>query len=73
MLNAELLNQCWREYARCKCSTEDGAEFLVKTTDTHLFKLEIGRDDGIRCTSSNGEYNQWSTVSLGLQDSLLRT
>jgi hypothetical protein len=53
MLNSELLDECWREYTRCKRTTENGGEFVVKTTDTHLFKLEIGCDDGIRRTPVN--------------------
>jgi hypothetical protein len=48
VLDAELVHQARREDTTGKGSTEDGSEFSVKTADAHVFKLEVGREDGVR-------------------------
>jgi hypothetical protein len=48
VLDAEFLDEPGREHARRKRATENRAKLLVKTTNTHILKLEIRRDDGIR-------------------------
>ena len=47
MLNAEFLNKTWREDTRGECTTEDRAELGIQTADTHVFELEVGRDNGV--------------------------
>ena len=47
MLNAEFLNKTWREDTRGECTTEDRAELRIQTADTHVFELEVGRDNGV--------------------------
>jgi hypothetical protein len=51
VLNTELLYHYGRENTRCKGTTEDIAKFRVKSTDTHIFELEVRRKDCIWCRS----------------------
>lgn len=41
----QLFDDFWRENSRCKCTTENGIEFLVQTTDSHLSEIPIRIDD----------------------------
>lgn len=47
VLDTELLNKSWGEDTRGEGATEDGAEFRVKASNTHILKLEIRSQDGI--------------------------
>lgn len=45
MLNAQLINQPWRENPRRECTTKDLGEFSVETTDPHVLELKVWLDD----------------------------
>ena len=48
MLDAEFFDESRREHARRKRTTENGAKLLIETTNTHILKLEVWRDDSVR-------------------------
>jgi hypothetical protein len=48
----KLFDESRRENSTGESSTEDRLEFSVETTDTHILKLEVGRNDRLcRCPS----------------------
>jgi len=53
MLDTKLFYEGRREYTRCKCTTEDTAEFGVQATNSHILKLEIRGEDRIGSCPSN--------------------
>ena len=61
VLNAELLDEGWGEYARGKGTTEDIIKFLVETSDTHILEFKVGRDDRVR---SGSDKKMRSTVGV---------
>ena len=48
VLDAEFFDEPRREHARRKRTTENGAKLVIETTNTHILKLEVGRNDGVR-------------------------
>jgi hypothetical protein len=42
VLDTEFLNQTWREDSTSECSSENGREFGVKTSNTHILEFEVG-------------------------------
>lgn len=51
MLNPKFLNEGWGEYTRGKGTTKDIIKLIVETTDTHILKFEVGRNNCIRSSS----------------------
>lgn len=45
MRDTQFLDKTWRKDSGSKCSSEDCGEFIVETTDSHIFELEVWRDD----------------------------
>jgi hypothetical protein len=45
VLQAQLLNDLGWKYSRGKGSTEDGVEFVVQATNSHLLKIPVRIDD----------------------------
>lgn len=73
VLNTQFLDETRREDTRSESTTEDGTELGIKTTNAHILKLEIRRNNRIRCSPRVN--NQWRTQT-GLErqrHSLLRT
>jgi hypothetical protein len=54
VLDTELLNQTWREDSTSECSSENGREFSIETSNTHILEFEVGGQDGI----GRGTWNQ---------------
>jgi hypothetical protein len=54
VLDTELLDQTWREDSTSECSSENGREFGIKTSDTHILEFEVRGQDGI----GRGTWNQ---------------
>ena len=48
MLYTELVHQTRWEHSRRKGTSEDGTELCIQAPDSHVFELEIGREDGVR-------------------------
>ena len=47
VLDTEFLDQAWREDSTSECSSENGREFSVKTSNTHVLEFEVGGQDGV--------------------------
>ncbi len=53
MLNTQLVDQTGRKDSTGKSTTEDRCEFVIQTTDTHIFEFEVRRDDSRRGSSDD--------------------
>jgi hypothetical protein len=42
VLDTELLDETWREDSTSECSSENGRELSVKTSNTHILEFEVG-------------------------------
>ena len=63
MLDAEFFDESRREHARRKRTTENGAKLLIETTNTHILKLEVRRNDSVRrCLLRTGLYPDLRTL-----------
>ena len=63
MLDAKFLHKTGWKHTRCESSTENFIEFIVKTSDSHVLKLEVGSQDCIgRCSDPDDQPGQAGQV-----------
>lgn len=73
MLDTELLDETGREDTGSESATEDGRELGVKSSDTHVFELEVGSENGIgRGPESKRAGQPQRKKGRGRVDALLR-
>jgi hypothetical protein len=51
VLNTEFLDETGRKDSTGECSSEDGGELGIETSNTHIFELEVWGEDRIGRTT----------------------
>jgi hypothetical protein len=64
VLDTELLDQAWREDSTSECSSENGREFSVETSNTHILEFEVGGQDGVGRRTLDQLLTWWGTYRL---------
>ncbi|KAI6768715.1 hypothetical protein HG531_010904 [Fusarium graminearum] len=68
--NTHLGDQARRENTRCKCTTENGSELIIQTTDTHILELEVRSENGVGVGLVHRRLEVEVTLCITMEDNL---